>query len=99
MRTTLVAFVCLTLPLAFAQNDRGTITGTIADPARAVVPGAAVSGINTETGAKFETVSTPTGNYTLVQLPAGIYNLEVSAAGFARYIQKGIRVQVAVTAR
>ena len=100
MRITISASICLLLPvLAFAQNDRGTITGTISDPAKAVVPGATVAGINAETGAKFETVSTPTGNYTLVQLPAGIYNLEVSAAGFARYIQKGIRVQVAVAVR
>ncbi len=56
--------------MAFAQSDRGTITGAITDPANAVVPGADISARNTETGAKFDTVSTATGNYTLVQLPA-----------------------------
>jgi hypothetical protein len=34
------------------------------------------------TGAKFETVSTGTGNYSLVQLPAGTYTLTVEKAGF-----------------
>src|SRR5262249_45573267 len=84
---------------AFAQSDRGTITGTITDPAAAVIPGAAVHATSTETGAKFETVSTATGNYTLVSLPAGLYDLEVSSAGFSKFVQKGIRIQVAVTVR
>ena len=30
----------MTLVLAFAQTDRGTITGTVTDPTGAVVPGA-----------------------------------------------------------
>lgn len=82
-----------------AQSGRGTMTGTVADPGGAVVPNAAISALNSETGARFETVSTGTGNYTLAQLPAGVYNLEVNAPGFGRFVQQGIRVQVAVTAR
>ena len=34
----------------FAQGERGTITGTVSDPAGAVVPAAAVSVKNTDTG-------------------------------------------------
>jgi hypothetical protein len=49
---------------AFAQGDRGTITGTIGDPAGAVVPNAPVAVRNVETGATYQTVSTATGNYT-----------------------------------
>ena len=85
--------------IAFGQADRGTITGTVTDPAAAVVPNAAVAARNSETGARFETVSTSSGNYTIVSIPAGLYNLEVSAPGFGKYVQQGIRVQVAVTAR
>ena len=94
----LAALFCAVTP-AMAQGDRGTITGTIADPGGAVVPNAAISAINTETGARFETVSTGTGNYTLVSIPAGVYNLEVVSPGFGKFVQQGIRVQVAVTAR
>src|SRR6266496_3793449 len=83
----------------FAQSDRGTITGTVNDPAGAVVPGAKVTLTNTETAALFETVSTPTGNYTIPSLPIGIYSLTVEAAGFNKKIQQGIRIQVAQTAR
>ena len=51
---------------AFAQSDRGTITGTVVDPDGAVVPGATVVAENPANGAKYETVTTQTGNYTLV---------------------------------
>ena len=70
---------------ASAQSDRGTITGTVTDQARAVIPNAKILATNTETQAQFETATTGTGNYTLPQLPAGEYDLSVSAAGFSTY--------------
>ena len=92
--------VVLFLPfLLMAQSDRGTITGTVADPAGAVVPGALVVLRNMETAATYETKATDTGNYTLPSLPAGNYDLTVSTTGFSKYIQQGIRVQVATTER
>ncbi len=39
------------------QSDRGTITGTVADPANAMVPGAKIVR-NTETGTQQETATT-----------------------------------------
>ena len=84
---------------AWGQSDRGTITGTVTDQGGAVVPNAAISAVNVETSAKFETATTGTGNYTLSQLPAGEYNLSAGATGFSTFVQKGIRMQVAQTAR
>ena len=84
---------------AFAQNDRGTITGTVSDPQGAFVPGARLTLKNSETGAVYDTVSTATGNYTLPSLPAGHYDLTVAAPGFTQFLQRGIEVQVAQTAR
>jgi hypothetical protein len=44
--------VLLAFSLAvFAQGDRGTITGTISDPASAVVPNASVVAVHPQTGA------------------------------------------------
>ena len=82
-----------------AQSDRGTITGAVLDPANAVVPNASVVLKNTATAAEYDTVTTGTGNYTLPSLPAGRYNLTVSASGFSQYVQEGIEVQVAQTER
>src|SRR5206468_5789631 len=73
----ILAVLCLLLVVSagFAQSDRGTVTGAIADQTSAVIPGASIVATNTETGARYETISTETGNYTLAQLPAGVYQL------------------------
>ncbi|HEY7391498.1 MAG TPA: TonB-dependent receptor [Bryobacteraceae bacterium] len=84
---------------AFAQGDRGTITGTVSDPAGAVVAAAAVEAKHLETGAVYDTVASSTGNYTIAQLPAGSYELSVSTPGFKKFLRQGLTVEVAGTLR
>ena len=82
-----------------AQSDRGTITGTVSDPAGAVIAGATLEARNTATGALYSGASSATGNYTLAQLPVGIYELTVAVPGFKKYVRPGIQVEVAGTVR
>ena len=84
--------------VAFAQSDRGAITGTISDPAGAVVSGAAIEVRNMETGAVYQVGSSATGNY-VVALPTGTYELSVMAAGFKKYARENLTVPVAQTLR
>jgi Carboxypeptidase regulatory-like domain len=84
---------------AFAQGDRGTITGTVTDPTGAVVPNANIQLTNTDTSAVYKVATTSTGNYTLANLPVGTYVLTVDAAGFKKYERPGLVVQVAETER
>jgi len=84
---------------AFAQSDRGTITGTISDPAGAVIASAAIEARNTATGALYQAASSATGNYTIPQLPAGTYDLTVTVSGFKKYVRQGLLVEVAENAR
>jgi hypothetical protein len=84
---------------ALAQNDRGTITGTVLDPAGAAVPNASISVANVETGLESKTVSTGTGNYTIPSLTAGRYTLTLEVPGFKKFVQQNIQVQVAGTIR
>jgi hypothetical protein len=84
---------------AFAQSDRGTVTGTISDPAGAVVAGAGIQARNVETGSIYEGASSATGNYTLSQLPAGNYEMTVTVPGFKRFVRQNMVVQVAGTLR
>ena len=83
----------------WAQNDRGTITGTVTDTSNAVVPNAGVLVTNLETGVQYQTVTTPTGNYTIASLPAGKYSVTVAVSGFKKFIRSGIEVVVAQTER
>jgi hypothetical protein len=96
---TIVALVAGTIGTALAQSDRGTITGTVVDAGGGVVPGATVVAENPENGAKYETITTQTGNYTLVQVPVGTYHLSIELPGFGRFRQEGIRIFVGQTAR
>ncbi len=100
MRYLSVTICALVLAVAaFAQGDRGTITGTVSDPAKAVVPSAAIVLRDIDTGAEYRTTTTETGNYTLAQVPSGVYTVTVEAPGFSRYIQQGVTVMVAGTVR
>ena len=93
--------VCLLLCAGamFAQSDRGTITGTVADPAGAVVAGAAIEATNTGTGISYQAATTTTGNYTIAQLPVGTYDVTINVPGFKKYTRRGITVEVAEVKR
>src|SRR5579884_79857 len=95
----LVASVLFCAVFSFAQSDRGTITGTVSDPAGAVVPNAPIEAKNVETGAVYQAATTSTGNYTLAQLPVGSYELDVNVPGFKKYVRQGLTIQVAQTLR
>ena len=101
MRLIFKVLVCLLLVSfgAYAQSDRGTITGTVSDPTGAMIPSAPIEAKHIETGAVYQIQSSNTGNYTVGQLPAGMYQITVSAPGFKQYVRTGITVQVAQTLR
>src|SRR5579884_2703056 len=97
MRSVLVLSLLATL--AFAQSDRGVITGTITDPQGAVIANAPVQARNQNTGLPYEAQSTATGNYSLSELPAGNYEITVAVPGFKKYTRQGLAVQAAQTYR
>jgi len=98
---SLLAIFCLFLlaPGAFAQTDRGTLTGTVSDTTGAVIPGVPIEAKNIQTGATYEAGSSETGNYTLAQLPAGTYELSATLPGFKKFVRTGVIVSVATVLR
>ena len=89
---------CLVLLLlvraANAQVSGGTISGTVSDPAAAVIAGAEVSIENTDTHEIRRIVSGSTGFYSATNLPPGKYDLKAAAAGFSSLVRKDLEVQV-----
>src|SRR6516162_7010222 len=90
MRSSIACLFAFALA-AFAQSDRGTITGTIADPAGAVIASAPVEAKNVQTGAVYQAGSSATGNY-VVQVPTGTYELSVIVPGFKKFIRANLAV-------
>lgn len=84
---------------AWAQVSRGTLTGIVTDPSGAVVPGVAITAVNTATGVKNNAVTNSSGAYTVPLLPAGTYNVIAEKTGFRRYLHSNIIVPVGDTVR
>ena len=91
----LVACLLLSASAVFGQAATGSITGTVSDPGGAVIAGAAVEVRNSQSGATYPTVTTNTGNFTVAQLPPGTYELNISVAGFKKYVHTNLAVTAA----
>ena len=76
----------------WGQTHRGTVRGTVMDPAQLVVPGAQVVAVNVATGIRTSTITTGAGNYNIPGLTAGVYTVEVEAAGFKKLVRENIGV-------
>jgi outer membrane receptor protein involved in Fe transport len=78
--------------VAQAQTFRGGISGRITDPSGAVLPGVTVTATNTATGVSRITTSSESGDFSLPDLPLGIYTVETVLTGF-----QTVKVTVEVT--
>jgi hypothetical protein len=76
------------------SNPVSDLTGVVQDTTGAVIPGAAVTLTNVDTGAVRTDESNGAGEYSFNSLAPGSYKLEVAKAGFRNYQQVGIVLQV-----
>ena len=60
----------------------GSISGTVYDPQKAVIPGAKVTAVQSETGSIFTTKTTSEGYFLIANLPIGTYALTIEAGKF-----------------
>ncbi|HEX8476575.1 MAG TPA: TonB-dependent receptor [Pyrinomonadaceae bacterium] len=95
--TCLAAALSLLLASAvvtFAQGVRGNISGEVTDPNGAVVSGATVKLIRTNTQQEIRTVqSNDEGVYQFLQIEPQTYDIVVSASGFAEARLKDVTVE------
>jgi Carboxypeptidase regulatory-like domain len=89
----------LTFSAAFAQSERGTITGAVRDASGSVIPAANVTITNSATGVKLETSTNATGEFAEPNLQPGVYTVRVEKAGFRTTEVTGLTVDAAVTVR
>ncbi len=88
----LVSFAC---PIhSRAQQNTGSISGTVKDPAGAVLPGATVTATNASNGSIDKTNSDETGVYTFPSLVVGTYTISAEHSGFSSVRLSGVTLQV-----
>src|SRR5215213_1047325 len=80
---------------AFAQFDRGTISGTIKDAQGGVVPGVTVTATSTQTQQARSTVTDGSGFYTFPNLQPGRYDISAELQGFKKENRTGVQVDAA----
>ena len=90
MKSNFRALFLIVLPFLLpvvvaAQTHRGTVRGTIYDPNKAVVAGARVDVTNTSTGDARTTTTDGNGEYAISALPAGTYQVTVTATAFVKF--------------
>src|SRR3984957_13500233 len=78
--SVVVMLLCVTV--GRAQTVTATITGTVTDQSGAVIPGAHVVAVNTNTGVSSSATSDAAGVYRIGFLPIGPYQVTVEAKGF-----------------
>jgi hypothetical protein len=99
-RVSRVAFLIFSLTyLAFAQSERGTITGVVQDSSGAVIPGARVTVTNPQTNVTLDATTNQAGEYTVPSLEPGIYTVRVEKQGFRATEEKGLSVDAAANVR
>ncbi len=92
---SLLLTISLVFPCSFfGQSTNAGLTGVVDDPSKAVITGAQITAINTETGVKSSTTTNNSGVYVLPGLIPGTYRIEVDKQGFKGIIQPGLLLHV-----
>src|SRR5438045_6866161 len=96
VRLTFAVLLAATLSaVAMAQSTTsGAIGGMVTNPNKEVVPGASVTVVNTATNKEDTATTDGEGRFRVVNLKPGNYNVAVSSAGFTRYTQDNVVVEV-----
>ncbi len=97
-KLTLFLMALLTSVNVAGQQITGSIRGTVNDPSGAIVQAATVTAKQIETGLTRVAITDRQGEYVLVELPIGHYQLQTQAKGFQTYLQQGISLDVNQTA-
>ena len=100
MRPTalLVLVVCVLVTVGGLERSygqtTGTLRGTVTDPSGAVIQGAHVGAVQSETHTSRETATDERGDYALPALAVGRYLVEVDVPGFKKYLRQDVEVNL-----
>src|ERR1700691_4226095 len=85
----IVAFVILAVAVSLASIT-GSVSGVVTDKSGAVVPGASVVAIDTQTGIRTTAKTDAKGFYSLPALAVATYDLEITQVGFKTFRKTGL---------
>src|ERR1700730_7497830 len=96
--TRLFVFVLCTANLFAQSSTTAVLTGVVTDPTQAVVPDAKVTVTRVDTGQSREARTNAEGEYRIILLPPGLYDVKVEKPGFLTQTKKAIELTVGQSA-
>jgi hypothetical protein len=79
---------------ALAQSTTGSISGTVTDQSRGVLPGVAIEVVNADTGFVRTLITDADGRFRALNLPPGPYRVTAELTGFAKVVREGLTVTI-----
>lgn len=93
MRSSIwILLVALFSSCLLAQN--AGLSGTVTDPAKAVVPGATVIAVKLDTRTEKSTTTNASGIYQFPELQPGLYEIQVKRQGFQTMVRQALELHV-----
>src|SRR6266849_319814 len=83
--------------IALAQTDRASLEGTVTDPTGAVISGASVRILATQTSLSQQRTTNPNGEYRFPGIANGKYTVSVSNSGFKTKVIADVFLEVGQT--
>jgi hypothetical protein len=94
---TLLAILALGASMAFAQTvNTARMDGSVTDPQGAVVVGADVTVVNSNTATNFKTKTGDRGQWAVPALPQGVYRVSVAMKGFRTTVVEDVVMDAGV---
>ena len=92
-------FLLLAASIGVAQVESGSIVGTVRDSSGAMIAGAEVAVVNTETNIAYRAVTNTVGEYVFTQLRSGVYTVTIGHGGFKKAVQPPFKLDLNQVAR
>src|SRR5499426_4574542 len=84
---------------AFTQSSNASLSGTVSDAAKALIPGVTVTVTNVDTGVVSTAVTNETGTYSIPSLLPGVYKVTAELPGFQTQTFTDVRLGNAAQVR
>src|SRR5207244_7558545 len=84
---------------ALSQTGTATVSGTVSDGAKALIPGVSITATNTATGVVSTALSNETGTYNIPSLLPGVYTVSAELSGFQTRTYTDVRLGNAAQVR
>src|SRR6185503_19936830 len=96
---TVILLIFVLSTQAFGQSTYARVSGTVADPSHALIPGATITATNSATGVVSTTVTNESGTYNFASLLPGTYQLSATLPGFQTKIFTNVQLGSAAQLR